>query len=322
VSYGELHEAGVELPASVVCELELAGVAIERCLVDGRRAIGVRLDPANDPGARPAPDPAERPLPGDTEPDSEWSSVEIYRASGLEGLFLGILGRLSWPSGKGGGVGRHGAGERIRETATRPARARDRSQAPATKQPFRANSKRRVLAVGALLAGIAVVSAVIAIWAPGSDRRTTAPIAKRPPSRVLAAARHSRPPLASRPTPQSPPSGGLRSTPQSPSVPVSPALANELEARGHSLLNAGRYGDAVPVLRRAVAATGETLGGCLEPVSSTCLTYAYALYDLGRAVRLSGEPQAAVPILERRLQIDNQRGAVGAELQLARQGIS
>ena len=105
-------------------------------------------------------------------------------------------------------------------------------------------------------------------------------------------------------------------------MPVSPALAAELEARGHNLVEAGRYGYAVPVLKRAVLATGETLGACREPTSSTCLTYAYALYDLGRAVRLSGEPQQAVPILERRaLQIDNQRSIVVAELQLARQGI-
>lgn len=102
---------------------------------------------------------------------------------------------------------------------------------------------------------------------------------------------------------------------------MSPALATRLEAQGHRLLGAGRYGDAVPVLKRAVLATGETLGACREPASSTCLTYAYAVYDLGRAVRLSGEPQAAVPILERRLQIDNQRWIVSAELQLDRQGI-
>lgn len=51
------------------------------------------------------------------------------------------------------------------------------------------------------------------------------------------------------------------------------------------------------------------------------LLVAYALYDLGGAVRLSGEPQAAVPILERRLQIDNQRWIVDAELHLVRQGV-
>ena len=102
---------------------------------------------------------------------------------------------------------------------------------------------------------------------------------------------------------------------------MSPALATELEAQGHSLLEVGRYADAVPVLKRAVLATGETVGACLDPGSSTCLTYAYALYDLGRAVRLSGEPQAAVPILERRLQINNQRWIVSDQLKLARQGI-
>ncbi len=46
VSYAELRDAGVEFPASVVCELELAGVSIERCY-DGasgaRRVLGVRL---------------------------------------------------------------------------------------------------------------------------------------------------------------------------------------------------------------------------------------------------------------------------------------
>jgi hypothetical protein len=57
VSYSELRDAGVELPASVVSELELAGVAIQRCFGEGRGAVGVRLDPANDPAARPTPDP-------------------------------------------------------------------------------------------------------------------------------------------------------------------------------------------------------------------------------------------------------------------------
>ena len=100
-----------------------------------------------------------------------------------------------------------------------------------------------------------------------------------------------------------------------------PPSPRNSKPRGHSLLEAGRYGNAVPVLKRALLATGETLGACREPADSTCLTYAYALYDLGRALRLSGEPQAAVPILARRLQIDNQRWIVGAELQLARAGI-
>jgi hypothetical protein len=100
---------------------------------------------------------------------------------------------------------------------------------------------------------------------------------------------------------------------------VSPALANNLEAQGHDLLVAGSYSDAVPVLERALAATGERPGSCLEPSTDVCFTYAYALYDLARALRLSGQASAAVPVLERRLAIDNQRPVVAAELALARQ---
>jgi hypothetical protein len=53
-------------------------------------------------------------------------------------------------------------------------------------------------------------------------------------------------------------------------------------------------------------------------VGETCLTYGYALFDLGRALRLNHEAAAAVPILEDRLKIANQRSTVLAELQAAR----
>ena len=267
VSYVELRDAGVELPASVVSELELAGVPIERC-PGGRGGVGVRLDPANDPAARPTAAAPQRPGPEDPEIETAWSSVRIYR---------------------GGGIVARRAGVRER--------------------PFRVNPRSRLLALTALLAAIAVGASLVAIWATGGGHQTRVASARRPHSRLVGAAtsRHR----AGTPKPARP----------APAVPVSVALATQLEARGHTLLEADRYGEAVSVLRRAVMATGETLSACLEPASSTCLTYAYALYDLGRAVRLSGEPQAAVPILERRLRIDNQRSVVDAELQLARQGI-
>ena len=93
-----------------------------------------------------------------------------------------------------------------------------------------------------------------------------------------------------------------------------PALAFTLDLRGHGLLESGRYGQAIPVLQHALSATGEHLSGCLEPASAACLTYAYALFDLGRALRLSGNPGASVPVLRDRLQIDNQRPVVALEL--------
>jgi hypothetical protein len=259
VSYAELRDAGVELPASVVSELELAGVAIERCHRDSGGAVGVRLDPANDPAAQRAPDPPQPPVPTDAVREPAWSGHPVHHA--------------------------------------------------ASPMLVPASHKSRVLVLTAVLAALAVLSPVVAMWASGGDRGTRVPIARRPPARAVVATGGARP------------VGKPRSAHLSRPVPVSPALAAELEAQGHSMVEDGRYGDAVPVLKRAVLATGETLDACLEPGSSTCLTYAYALYDLGRAVRLSGNPQAAVPILERRLQIDNQRWVVVAELQLARQGV-
>jgi len=101
-------------------------------------------------------------------------------------------------------------------------------------------------------------------------------------------------------------------------VPVSPTLAAELQVRGHELIGAGQYAHAARLLNQALAASGENLRRCLQPVSEPCLTYAYALYDLGRALLLSGSPAAAVPVLERRLRIENQRPTVAVTLEQAR----
>ena len=73
-------------------------------------------------------------------------------------------------------------------------------------------------------------------------------------------------------------------------------------------MQSGDYAAAIPVLRRAIAAA---------PPGT--LTYAYALYDLGRSLRLAGNPQAAIPILWRRLAIPNQTDVVRTELRLAMQ---
>ena len=82
-----------------------------------------------------------------------------------------------------------------------------------------------------------------------------------------------------------------------------------LNAEGFSLINQGRLAEAVPILRQAVE---------VFPEGSTDLNYAYALYNLGNALRLSGHPEEAIPILERRLEIPNQRSTVAAELERAR----
>ena len=48
--------------------------------------------------------------------------------------------------------------------------------------------------------------------------------------------------------------------------------------------------------------------------------YAYALYNLGNALRLSGHPAEAIPFLQERLQVSNyKRGVVRKELKTAQQ---
>ena len=75
------------------------------------------------------------------------------------------------------------------------------------------------------------------------------------------------------------------------------------------MIQAGDYEAAVPVLEEAVAA---------YPEGSEDLDYAYALFNLGSALRLSGRPEEAIPVLEQRLQIPNQTATVEEELEAAR----
>ena len=75
-------------------------------------------------------------------------------------------------------------------------------------------------------------------------------------------------------------------------------------------MSQGDYGGAVPILQKAVASFAE---------DSTDIDYAYALYNLGKALNRSGNAAAAIPYLEKRLNWSNQRGVVKQELRLARQ---
>jgi hypothetical protein len=68
----------------------------------------------------------------------------------------------------------------------------------------------------------------------------------------------------------------------------------------------GRFSQAIPVLRQALAAG-----------SPGTLTYAYAQFDLGRSLRLAGDPRDAAVVLQQRLQFPNQTDVVRHELELA-----
>jgi serine/threonine protein kinase len=94
-----------------------------------------------------------------------------------------------------------------------------------------------------------------------------------------------------------------------PSTEGSSESGAALNEQGYSLIQAGEYDAAVPVLEEAVAS---------YPEGSEDLSYAYSLFNLGSALRLSGRPDEAIPILEQRLAIPNQTSTVEQELEAAR----
>ncbi|HEU0025288.1 MAG TPA: tetratricopeptide repeat protein, partial [Thermoleophilaceae bacterium] len=88
-----------------------------------------------------------------------------------------------------------------------------------------------------------------------------------------------------------------------------PAGGSELNAQGFALMQAGRFDEAVPILRQAVASW---------PEDSRDIEYAYALFNLGKSLNRSGDPEAAIPYLEKRLTFDDQVETVQKELDRAR----
>jgi tetratricopeptide (TPR) repeat protein len=104
---------------------------------------------------------------------------------------------------------------------------------------------------------------------------------------------------------------------------AAPADGFALNKRGFNLIRKGRYEEAIPLLERAVErlrGSGVAHGACDEDAGAdargTC--YAYALFNLGQALRLAGQPDAAIPILRRRLEIPIKTRVVRKELKAAR----
>jgi len=179
-----------------------------------------------------------------------------------------------------------------------PAMPRRTAPAPPPARPRPAPARKRrwapVAALAAALAGLAVV--LVVVLGGGGERSAPAPTERTPtaPSRTTSKS----PAPASRPTTAAP-SGASSSDGRS---------VAQLNDEGFQLINAGQPAQAIAPLRRAVDTCG----------SSTELTCAYAMFNLGHALRLAGRPHEAVPVLERRLQIPNQQDVVRQELESAR----
>ena len=106
--------------------------------------------------------------------------------------------------------------------------------------------------------------------------------------------------------------GGAGGSGAAAETPVADTAADPytLNDQGYDLIQQGRYDEAIPLLEQAVAG--------LEG-SGDELTYGYALFNLGNALRLAGRPEEAIPVLEERMTIPDQLDTVAAELEQARE---
>ena len=190
---------------------------------------------------------------------------------------------------------------------------------PARRVP--APSPRRPRGIALVLAGLILVGAVALVFAlatsGGEELQAKGVVGKESRKERRSKSRSSSSSTQPSPSTTSPsttsPSTTSPTTPGGSGGGGSGESAAALNQQGFGLMNQGRYGDAVPVLQRAVQECGN------DPQDLTC---AYAMYNLGRSLRLAGRPRDAIPVLERRLKNPDQKATVQGELEQARAAAS
>jgi serine/threonine-protein kinase len=193
----------------------------------------------------------------------------------------------------------------VRAPAAAPAARREprpRRPAPVSART-REHGRLPALVVLGLIA--LVVGAVVAIAAGGGGSGHPAGT-----SSATASAGRKSGPAKTHSTAQAPPATAKTQSTPAPAV-SSTADPAALNNQAFALINQGKPTAAVSLLQQAVqrfrdqSRTGE-------------IDYAYALFNLGNALRLSGSPAAAIPYLQERLRIsDFKKGEVQRELDLA-----
>lgn len=312
VSFAELRDMGVENPALLCYELAAVGLPVERQRTRhgaSSLTLAVRLE---DRAARVQP-------PLDVPHGGADLAAQERMPGGVADSGLGDRRRGSASSLL--------TGNTLLRSLSLPRRLDPRGLS--LPRP----STRSVVAAGVVLAVLVGVGAMALALRGGAAKTTDTLGAEHAQAhssaRTLVSTESARSSRRSDRPPASQPATGDRSSsrpgaprPSSarsrPAVPVSATAAAAFEAEGHQLLMSGRYAAAIGALRDAIRASGGSLASCSQPTTEACLTYAYALYDLGRALQLNGDPAAAIPVLNQRLRIDNQREVVEQALELAR----
>jgi tetratricopeptide (TPR) repeat protein len=162
-------------------------------------------------------------------------------------------------------------------------------------------------AIAAVLVAVVVI-VLVSVGGDGPERAGEPSAAQNPPAQAPDERGDEAPERGGEPAERGGGDQGQGGSGEPASGPPDPALGAQLNQQGYDLMNAGNYEEAIPVLRDAVDAFGS---------QTSDLNYAYALYNLGRSLRLAGRPDEAVPLLRERLQIRNQTGIVRRELEAA-----
>jgi tetratricopeptide (TPR) repeat protein len=173
---------------------------------------------------------------------------------------------------------------------------------------FRAATARRRWPGYAALAALALVAgaAVALVAGGGGPDRGAGTTAKHTTAHATTQAK-----AKAKPKPSGPAATQTQTQAQTQTPPATSDDPVALNNQGFAFIQQGKPSDAVAPLQRSVGAfraqqrTGE-------------IDYAYALYNLGNALRLTGHPADAIPYLEERLRISNyKRGVVKKELKAA-----
>ena len=336
VSFDQFRAQGIENPAMLAYELEIAGFPIahvHRLQPGGQPThVGIRLErpwPAPDSEAPQSPCDAAHEKAATAISGASRSAVLAAQAAGAATgrTARAVTARVS-------GSARHAARRRSSAAVTAATAAPDRTSKAGpdaragrrrgrAARPVRRGSgdpTRWVFAGGiAALVLIGVIVLVAAGSKPSGNSARDAPGSSAHAQRAATAGAGSASAAAGThgAGAHKRAAGAHKSSSAKlavASVPID--RATELQLAGHALLEEGRYAAAISELRSALRAGGESVSGCAEPTTPSCLTYAHALYDLGRALALDNAPAAAHAVLTERLRIDNQRGLVEKQLTL------
>jgi Protein kinase domain/Tetratricopeptide repeat len=199
------------------------------------------------------------------------------------------------------------AGERDEPPTTSP-RRRAPTTHPGRPAPRRQADRSKALPVTLALvilalAGVAAIAAISSGGGDGGEERAADSGRQQQADRPRRERQEQ--PAAEQPQAGEPAAEPPAAPAPAPSGGDGPALNDQ----GFALMQQGNYEDAVPILRQAVASW---------PSDSRDMTYAYALFNLGKSLNRSGNPGEAIPYLEKRLTWDDQRETVQAELDSAR----